>query len=106
MMLLEVALQQVSAEVVLGVAPEGVDVVGIPLRGRVLDGEVGTHDAPVVGLVNAEVAHPEKAGLLQSRLHAFSLGLGQVDAQPVGPLAEDPEEVITLGEGQIRTVDG
>ncbi len=57
----EVAREQVLAEVALGVAPDGVDVVGLVLGAVVFDEEARGLQAVVVGLARLDAARPGEA---------------------------------------------
>src|SRR5688572_1459257 len=63
-----VLLEEVVAEVVLEVAPDGVDVIGVVLGVVVFDEEGWAVDAVVVGLAGLELAGPGEADLVVAGL--------------------------------------
>ena len=92
-----VGLEWVAAEVVVEIAPDGVDVVGVVLRVVVLEDEAWSLDAVVVRLAGFDPARPGEVDLAEARFFDLRpVFLGEVEAMPAEIEVDELDEDGTL----------
>src|SRR5580765_4630205 len=99
---LVVRAQEIGAEVVPGIVPDGVDVVGVVLRIVELDQHGRPVDAVVVGMPWIDRPGPREVNALDARLpDPAEMLIGQVGTHVARVLLDELHEELPLGRRQI-----